>query len=101
MAGSASFGMPMAARAILLERRMKGTGRPKCDGYSVRSWDGRRPRADMPSTHAQVGRPVIDRTALFAKWDFFITYAPNGLTGSVSAVTCEVTGDTRSGLRAR
>jgi uncharacterized protein (TIGR03435 family) len=36
---------------------------------------------------AQLGRPVVDRTGLSGKWDFFVTYAPNGLTAGAASDT--------------
>jgi uncharacterized protein (TIGR03435 family) len=36
---------------------------------------------------ASVGRPVIDRTGLAGKWDFFVTYAPNGLAAAAAPDT--------------
>ena len=36
---------------------------------------------------AQLGRPAVDRTGLSGKWDFFVTYAPNGLTAGAAPDT--------------
>ena len=36
---------------------------------------------------AQVGRPVIDRTGLTGTWDFFVTYAPDGLAAAATPDT--------------
>jgi uncharacterized protein (TIGR03435 family) len=41
----------------------------------------------LAALSAQLGRPVLDRTGLTGKWDFFVSYAPNSLTAAATPDT--------------
>ena len=45
----------------------------------------------------ELGRPIIDRTGLSGKWDFFVTYTPNNVTAG--AATDTNTPDLRTALQ--
>jgi uncharacterized protein (TIGR03435 family) len=38
----------------------------------------------LAALSVQLGRPVLDRTGLSGKWDFFVTYAPNTLAAGAA-----------------